>query len=85
MHQADCVQLQPAVQVASRLACGYAELTRLDRALRDAECALAAVHHQCAQQRDVRKAQALYLEVLALREQARRLLVELAQMWVTDQ
>src|SRR4051794_29560495 len=82
MNHEDCVHSQPAVQAASRLASGYDELKRVDRALRDAERALEAAHRQCAQHHDVRQAQALYLEVLALRHEARRVLVELAHMWV---
>ena len=76
----DCL----AVQAVSRLASGYDELKRVDRALRDAERALEAAHRECAQHHDVRQAQALYREVLALRDEARRVLIELAQMWVAD-
>ena len=84
MSLVDSTQSQPALQAVSRLVSGYDELKRIDRALQDAERALAAAHRQCAQQRDVRQAHALYLEVLALRDKARRVLIELAQMWTGD-
>jgi hypothetical protein len=65
------------------LASGYDELTRVDQALRDAERRLAAAHHRSGEQ-GVRQAQELYLEVMALRIQSRRVLAILGEIWVRD-
>jgi hypothetical protein len=84
MSQQFCADSSPSTVAASRLASGYDELTRVDQALREAERRLEAAHRLCAQQPGAQQAQALYLEVLALRDRARRVLIELAEMWVAD-
>jgi hypothetical protein len=71
-------------QAASRLMSGYDELTRVDLALREAERRLAAAHRMSPAQQGAQQAQALYLEVLALRDRARRVLTELADDWAAD-
>lgn len=84
MSQQPCVQSTVSVQAASRLASVYDELTRVDRQLREAEGRLAAAHSLSAQQLGAEQTQVAYLEVLALRERAQRVLVELAEIWIAD-
>lgn len=84
MSQELCTDSNIPVQAASRLASGYDELTRLDLALRDAERRLEAAHRECAQQPGSGQAAELYREVLSLRDRARRVLTELAEIWVAD-
>ena len=57
---------------------------RVDQALREAERRLETAHRLCAQPPGAQHTQAAYLEVLALRDRARRVLTELAEMWVAD-
>ena len=84
MSQQFCADSQQPAPATSRLISGYDELTRVDLALRDAERRLAAAHSLCPQQPGAQQAQKLYLEVLALRDRARRVLIELAEDWVAD-
>jgi hypothetical protein len=84
MSQEFCATSIGPAHATSRLASRYTELTRLDDALRDAEWRLAAAHRLCAQDPGAQQTQAVYLEVLALRDRARRVLTELAEMWVAD-
>jgi len=65
------------------LASGYDELTRVDEALRDAERQLRAAHSQCLED-GPRRAQQLYLEVIALRDKSRSMLAVLGEIWVAD-
>lgn len=69
---------------ATRLASGYDELTQVDQALGEAERRLAAAHRRCGQWSGPSHAQELYRELLALRDRSRRMLSELAEIWVAD-
>jgi hypothetical protein len=84
MSQQFCAERPQPVHAVSRLVSGYDELTRVDLALREAERRLAAAHSLSPQQAGAQQAQAAYLEVLALRDRARRVLIELAEDWVAD-
>lgn len=84
MNEPSGVQSNRPVQAASRLTCGYDELTRVDQALREAERRLADAHSLSAHQLGAQQAQVVYLEVLALRDRARRVLVELGEIWISD-
>ncbi|MFC5497008.1 hypothetical protein ACFPOE_05645 [Caenimonas terrae] len=84
MSQQYCAGRTPAVQPDSRLASGYDELTRLDQALREAERRLAAAHGLCGGPPPAQQAQEVYLEVLALRDCARRVLLELSELWIAE-
>jgi hypothetical protein len=69
---------------ACELASGYDELTRVDQALRDAERRLETAHRLSSRHTGAVELQELYLEVLALRGRARRVLKELSELWVRD-
>ena len=84
MRQSLCTDCPMPGNTASRLASGYDELTRLDLALRDAERRLEAAHRGYAQQPGSGQVAELYLEVLSLRDRVRRVLKELAEIWVAD-
>lgn len=84
MSQQLCTDRTVPAKTTSRLASGYDELTRLDLALVDAERRLEAAHRECAQQPGSGRAAELYLEVLALRDRARRVLSQLGEFWVSD-
>ena len=59
----------------------YAELARVDGALRVAEHNLLAAHRQHLDRKPL-EAQDIYVEVLGLRKRVRQLLGELSELWV---
>lgn len=65
------------------LVCGYDELTRVDRALRDAEQRLKTAHAMCGEH-GPSHAQEVYQEVVALRDRTRQVLAVLGEIWVAD-
>lgn len=65
------------------LASGYDQLKLVDQALRDAEKRLRAAHIQCIEH-GPRRAQALYQEVIALRDRSRLMLAVLGELWVAE-
>lgn len=65
------------------LASGYDELTRVDQALRNAEQRLDAAHSECTKH-GPRRAQELYLEVIALRDRSSLVLKVLGEIWVAE-
>lgn len=71
----------PRIPIACGLVSKYAELARVDAALRVAEHNLLAVHRQHLD-RKLLEAQDIYVEVLGLRTRVRRLLGELSDLWV---
>ena len=72
-----------AQQRLCELSCGYAELEEVDEALREAEQGLKAAHADFANSKGPRP-EALYREVVRLREKSRRLLDELAEMFLGE-
>lgn len=79
-HGADLAQ---RANPAADLHIHYHELTLVEQALRSAEQRLHAAHLQSGQQqRATQRAEELYREVLALRDQSRRVLADLGEMWV---
>jgi hypothetical protein len=70
--------------VRGRLMRRYAELREVDEALQEAEARLDAAHSLRPAQEDSRKTQELYQEVLALRARSRRMLQDLADIWVSE-
>jgi hypothetical protein len=67
-----------------RLSSRYDELREVDHALREAEGRLQAAHSIRRGQVDARTAQELYQEILALRSRSRRMLQDLAEIWVAE-
>lgn len=73
------------VDTAARLAAGYVALTQVDEAIRAAQQRLQAAHLRCSQQqRGAVGAEEIYGEILALRDCSRRMLAELAEIWVAE-
>jgi hypothetical protein len=73
------------VDTAARLVAGYVQLTQVDEAIRAAQQRLEAAHLRCSQQRHgAASAEQIYAEILALRGRSRRMLAELAQIWVAE-
>jgi hypothetical protein len=78
--------LQPSTSstdLAHQLRSGYAELSQVDEALRQAEEKLRAAHGHVAKGQAART-EALYREVLSLRQQSRVVLDGLADMWLAE-
>lgn len=84
MSQESCTDANNPVQPGSRLASGFDELTRVEEALREAERRLHAAHLDCARQQAAERPEALYREVLSLRDRSRQVLSELGEIWVAD-
>lgn len=73
------------VDTAARLAAGYVALTQVDEAIRAAQQRLEAAHLRCSQPpRGAVGAEQIYGEILALRDRSRRMLAELAEIWVAE-
>ena len=72
------------IDINTRLASGYGELTRLDQALREAEQRLNAAHRLCAGQHGTRQAKELYREIIALRDRSRLVLADLGEIWIAE-
>lgn len=69
--------------LASKFKRSFAELTRIDAALRDAEARLQVAHviRDC---RERALPEAAYLDVLELRRKTKQVLNELAEFWVNE-
>lgn len=74
----------PVSSPPEQLGAGYAQLQDVDQALREAERDLRAAHRDFAARQGPRP-EAVYLEVLRLREQSRLLLRQLGDLFLRDE
>jgi hypothetical protein len=75
--------ISPLPSTPQLLSAGYAELRNVDQALREAEQNLKAAHHDFANRKGPRP-DSIYREVLRLREQSRRLLDQLGDLFLRE-